>query len=158
MFATDDVEDFQRLKIFTLTGDDGTEFQFSKPVQCKDSLDGWLTQLLDMSRATVRDAISAAMASADGAQFYDWTIGHHTCAVAAALNVIFTRELNEALIINDASLCACQAVERRYTGRIDDLSPPDGKARSRASVERQIQELFTRCRVATDAEVPDASE
>jgi energy-coupling factor transporter ATP-binding protein EcfA2 len=115
------VQNFQRLKIFSITGEDCVEFKFTKWVSCIGGVENWLAVLINTMHHTVRENIVSSIGSCQNAGFADWVLDTPPYIAFTVLNIVFTKEIDEAFSVNDGTIRAFAAFDKTMNGRFDDL-------------------------------------
>lgn len=88
-------QNFQRIKIFGLVGEDGSSFQFTRHVQCGGPIEQWLSQLVDFMKSSVRDNIINATQSYQSMPIDKWVVTVPTYIAILVAYISFSREIDE---------------------------------------------------------------
>lgn len=86
---------YQRIRVYGLICDNKESFLFPKNILISGSIDHWLPSLVDIMKVSFVDSFSSLISKMDNQQLADWILSVPTHMMYLALQVWFTREVDE---------------------------------------------------------------
>ncbi|KAK8895532.1 hypothetical protein M9Y10_023999 [Tritrichomonas musculus] len=113
---------FQRLRIYGLIGEDGDSIQFQRHIQYNSSFENLINQIVDSMKTTVKDAIAASIPGCQSGSFVDWAMTTPTYIAYIALNAVFCNEMEDCFAAYESNPRAFQQYEAIMKRRIEDAT------------------------------------
>ncbi|OHT04291.1 Dynein heavy chain family protein [Tritrichomonas foetus] len=88
-------QNFQRIKIYGLTGKYGDSLPFARPIQCVGPCENWINQLIEGMKISFRENLASSLQNFFQQPLRTWLEGIPSNIAIIALNVQFTNEIQE---------------------------------------------------------------
>jgi len=115
-------QNFSKLTIYGMVGDNSDSLTFKKSVHCTISIEAWVSNLIQTMKDSVLISIIDSVRSYSTLPIFDWIMTVPTYVAIIALNSVFVHDINECFHISENNPRSFSNYESQISQRIQDIS------------------------------------